>query len=132
MLQHAAGLVVLMILAGVGGAYAAMPWIYPLLTGGQADAQTLVLARHLLLALAPVGLVILLLNFALAQHRFAVCLPVGVCAVGYLVAVAFWHRTPGDIVLALAVSSLLALVSLSVSLRAYLWRGDPPETSGLA
>jgi O-antigen/teichoic acid export membrane protein len=132
MLQHAAGLVVLMILAGVGGAYAAMPWIYPLLTGGQADAQTLVLARHLLLALAPVGLVILLLNFALAQHRFAVCLPVGVCAVAYLVAVAFWHRTPGDIVLALAVSSLLALVSLSVSLRAYLWRGDPPETSGLA
>lgn len=129
MLQHAAGLVALMVLAGAGAGYAVMPWIYPLLTGAEADAQTLVLARHLLIALAPVGLIILLVNFAMAQHRFAACLPAAMCAAGYLVAVALRHRAPGDIVLALGVSSLLALLSLFVSLRESLWQGDPPETS---
>lgn len=128
MLQHASGLVTLMILAGVAAAHGAMPWIYPLLTGAPADAPTLALARQLLLALAPVGLIILLLNFALAQHRFAACIPVGVCAAGYVAAVALRHGGPADIVRALAVFSILALLSLFFSLRDYLWRGDPEPT----
>jgi O-antigen/teichoic acid export membrane protein len=130
LLQHAVGLVTLLILAAVGVATWALPWIYPLLTGGESDASTLFLARSLLWALSPIGIVILLLNFAMAQHRFSACYPVCAGAAGYLGAVALWHRTPGDIVRALAGFGFLSLLVLVIRLRRVLWQKDGSEFAG--
>lgn len=122
LLRHAVGLGALLIGTAAGSAALAMPWIYPLLTGIVPDAETLHLTRSLLLAMSPVGMVILLLNFEMAQHRFATCYLSVLWAAGYIGTVALWHRNPGDITLALAGFGFLSLFSLGFGLRHHLWK----------
>jgi peptidoglycan/LPS O-acetylase OafA/YrhL len=66
----------------------------------------------MVLALTPLALLSALLTYEVAQHRFIVALPLGVCAAGYVLAAERWHETPLQIVMALGVSGLVALVAV--------------------
>ena len=114
-------------LAGVGGLLAVSAgtaWLlasllWRLFTGNEPSPDELHLLRGLVLALAPLALAHLLLNFELAQHRFRAC-SVAVVGVGiYLIGVFIWHPTP------LAVAGWLGGVSLAVflGLAWSQWRG---------
>jgi hypothetical protein len=83
-------------------------------------AETLTLVRHVLWAMSPLGLVFLLMNFELAQHRFRSTIPVMVGALAFVGGVALFHRSVSDVVACLAVVSSLTLVGLLVGLP---WRG---------
>jgi O-antigen/teichoic acid export membrane protein len=65
--------------------------------------------RGMVLALAPLSLVTLLLNYELAQRRFVVTIPMLLCAAGYVLGAMRWHETPLQIVTVLAVCSLVCL-----------------------
>ena len=114
-------------LAGVGGllavsagaAWLLARWLWLIFTGSMPSVEELHLLRGLVLALAPLALAHLLLNFELAQHRFRASF-IAVAGVGvYLIGVFTWHPTP------LAVAGWLGGVSLAVflGLAGAQWRG---------
>ncbi len=114
-------------LAGVGGllavsagaAWLLARWLWLIFTGSMPSVEELHLLRGLVLALAPLALAHLLLNFELAQHRFRASF-IAVAGVGvYLIGVFTWHPTP------LAVAGWLGGVSLAVflGLAWSQWRG---------
>ena len=65
--------------------------------------------RAMVLALAPLTLIMVLMNFELAQRRFRIMLPLTLCAAGYLLGVWWWHATLLHVVAVLGVVSTLAL-----------------------
>lgn len=76
---------------------------------GSAPREVVRLVRPMVWAVSPLTLVFLVMNFHLAQRRFARNIPLLVCAAGYLCAVTLWHGTVMQIVLALGVGSWAAL-----------------------
>jgi cyanate permease len=71
---------------------------------GQAE-----ILRGMVLALAPLTLVMVVLNYELAQRRFRIMIPLFLCAGGYLLGVMRWHETPLQVVAVLGVMSVAAL-----------------------
>jgi len=67
------------------------------------------LLRGMALALAPLTLLMVLVNYELAQRRFRIMIPLYLCAGGYLLGVARWHGTLMQVVVVLGVTSLAAL-----------------------
>lgn len=80
-----------------------------LLAGGVQPGQEAML-RGVALALTPLTVVMLILNYELAQRRFGIMIPLYLCAAGYLAGVWKWHETPMQIVAVLGVASAVALV----------------------
>lgn len=75
-------------------------------------ALDLNLVRGVCLAMTPLGLTLILMNFELAQQRFACNTPLVICALAYIGGVVLFHRRLEDIILVLAAVSLAALGSL--------------------
>jgi O-antigen/teichoic acid export membrane protein len=82
--------------------------------------------RAMVLALAPLTLVMVLMNFELAQRRFRITIPLYACTAGYVVGVMRWHETPLQIVTVLGVMSVLSLL---LTLLVLPWRKMRQEES---
>lgn len=65
------------------------------------------------LALAPLTLLTVLMNYELAQRRFRIMIPLYLCAGGYVLGVMRWHETLFQVVGVLGAMSVAAL-SLSL------------------
>jgi glycosyltransferase involved in cell wall biosynthesis/O-antigen/teichoic acid export membrane protein len=103
------------IVGSVGVVCVAVPGlILRILAGGVQPGQVAVV-RGMVVALAPLTLVMLLLNYEVAQRRFRITIPLVLCAAGYMVGVMRWHETPLQIVMVLGVTSISALaLSLAI------------------
>jgi glycosyltransferase involved in cell wall biosynthesis/O-antigen/teichoic acid export membrane protein len=117
-LRKALVLATVISLAGVAVCVGAPRVLLTLLAGGGNEGQVQQL-RGMVLALTPLTLVQLIAVFELAQRRFAVVIPLGLCAAGYGLGAARWHETPQQIVTVLGVASLVALAGCL----GLAWRG---------
>ncbi|MEI7435917.1 MAG: glycosyltransferase [bacterium] len=98
------------LVAGVGGVCTLFaPWIMGLLANTR-DPQTVFIFRAMIWALAPLTLLVLVMNYELAQRRFSVTIPLLAGALGYLGAVKLWHTDISQIIIALAVASTATLL----------------------
>lgn len=70
------------------------------------------LVRMVCWAMAPLGLVFILMNFELAQHRLACAIPLALCAAVFVGGVALCHGSLWQVVAALFGASLLSLILL--------------------
>ena len=68
--------------------------------------------RAMALAMSPLALAYILLNFELAQRRFTRCYSLIPCALGYIGGVVIWHQTPLQIAAVLGAMNLLAVALL--------------------
>ncbi len=75
------------------------------------------LLRAMSLALAPLTLVMVLMNYELAQRRFRIMVPLYLCAAGYLLGVMRWHQTMLQVVYVLGAMSTAALGLSLISIR---------------
>lgn len=107
-LGFALGLVLAIILGAVAACWLLAPWLLRLFTGAEADAIQIGLLRGMLLALSPLGLTWLLMNFELAQHRFGALPGLAVCAAGYGLTALLRHGSPWQIMEALGGWGLLS------------------------
>jgi len=90
------------------------------------DAEMVRLLRRVVLALSPLGLAFLLMNFELAQHRFAAASSTFACAVAFVLLTWFvYHETVWQVVNVLTVCSVACLVMLLIGLP---WRKLARET----
>jgi ABC-type proline/glycine betaine transport system permease subunit len=98
------------------------------------SAEQLFLVRVVMLAMAPLGLTLVLVNFQVAQHRFKLIVPLVACALAYAVGVSIWHETLRQVVSVLAVVSVASAVALVLGVP---WRSEEvaakvePAESGL-
>ena len=99
-----------LIAGGAGAVCLAMPGLILRLFAGGVHPGQVTMVRGMVLALAPLTMVFLLLNYELAQRRFRITIPLTLCAAGYLGGVAKWHGTEMQIVTVLGVVSAVALV----------------------
>jgi O-antigen/teichoic acid export membrane protein len=76
----------------------------------EAQPGQIEILRGMVLALTPLTMVMVLLNYELAQRRFRIMIPLSLCAAGYLLGVMRWHETPLQVVAVLGGMSLVALV----------------------
>jgi O-antigen/teichoic acid export membrane protein len=74
------------------------------------------LVRAVVLAMSPLGLAYILMNFELAQHRFAMLPGALLIAVAYIAGVALFHDTPRQVIAVLACVSTAFLVLMLVCL----------------
>jgi len=73
-------------------------------------ADMIMLVRLVCWAMAPLGLVFILMNFELAQHRLACVIPLALCAVAFVGGVALFHNSLWQVVSVFLVVSLLSLI----------------------
>ena len=109
MLLKAFGLVFLVVGAAGAACLVLAPWLLRWVAG-TADPDAVGWFRGMVLALSPLALITVLINYELAQRRFAVMVPLMVCATGYVAAGSIWHGSVWQIIGALGVSSLVALL----------------------
>lgn len=100
------------------------------LTGlsGSRSADLVPLVRLMVWGLCPLSLTFFIMNFELAQRRFAVAIPLLLVAAGYLACLARWHATMQQVVTLLAIAGSIAFVA---SVACLPWRssGPRPETN---
>lgn len=72
------------------------------------------LVRMVCWAMAPLGLVFLLMNFELAQHRLVCIFPLALCAAAFIGGIALFHNSLLQVVIVLLVISLSTLFLLMV------------------
>jgi len=118
LLLKAVGMVVLITLAAALFCTLFPGWVLHLLAG-VADPALVPVMVGMVWALAPLCVLMVLLNYELAQRRFLATLPLALCACGYVLAVHHWHTRLVDIPLALGVTSSLAL---ALTLACLPWR----------
>lgn len=120
-LLHALGMVALLIGSAVAATWA-LPWLPLRILYDVRDptAEMIHLVRVVTLAMAPLGLTYLLLNFEMAQHRFQTIPWLLSLSAAYIGGVAMWHDTVNQIIVVLGVVSLLSAVLFAVAyLRAH-------------
>lgn len=86
------------------------------------------LVRFVCWAMAPLGLVFLLMNFELAQHRLACVIPLALCAAAFVGGVALFHGSLWQVVIVLMVislSTLLLLIAMRPGLKPETGRKTP-------
>ena len=83
---------------------------------GAPDAEQVFLVRAVVLAMSPLGLAYILMNFELAQHRFAMVPGALLIAVAYIAGVALFHDTPRQVIAVLACVSTAFLVLMLICL----------------
>lgn len=108
-----------LIVGGVGVVCLAVPGLLLRILARGVHPGQVEVVRGMVLALAPLTLVFLVLNYELAQRRFRITLPLVLCAAGYLAGAARWHETPMQVVTVLGVMSS---VSLCLSLLCLPWQ----------
>lgn len=74
------------------------------------------LTRAMVLAMSPLALAYLLLNFEMAQRRFFWCYGLVPCALAYVAGVARFHSHPAQIAVALGALNLAAVLLLAVGI----------------
>ena len=72
------------------------------------------LVRLVCWAMAPLGLVFLLMNFELAQHRLACVMPLALCAAVFIGGVALFHGSLWQVVFVLLAVTLITLAALII------------------
>jgi len=100
-----------LIVAGAIALCALFPQI-PLLILYRDHAPTpdmIALVRMVCLAMAPLGLVFILMNFELAQHRLACVIPLALCAAAFVGGVVLFHASLWQVVTVFLGVSLLSL-----------------------
>ncbi len=128
MLLKAVGMVALITVAAALFCTLFPAWVLRIIAG-VTDPALVPVTVGMVWALAPLGVIVVLLNYELAQRRFRVTLPLAFCAAGYVLAVDRWHLRGIDIPLALGCASSLAL---ALTLACLPWREmRMPEGSGL-
>lgn len=100
------------IIAVAGGIFLLFPGLMLRMVAGTTDPALAPVVRGMVLALTPLTLVSVLLTYEVAQRRFVVAVPLGLCAAGYVASAHWMHETPLQIVAALGVAGTLALVSV--------------------
>lgn len=76
---------------------------------GSTSTELVPLVRLMVWGLCPLSLTFFVMNFELAQRRFAVAIPLLAVAAGYLACLARWHATMQDVVLLLTIAGSVAL-----------------------
>ena len=121
--EHARTLVKALVLAcliiGAAVALCVLFPQFPLLILFKDHAPTpemLALVRIVTLAMAPLGLVYLMMNFEMAQHRFGFVVPLTLCAAAFVGGVFLFHQTLWQVALVFSAVSVGALVSMAVVL----------------
>ena len=96
-----------------------LPWtiLFSHMTPDMADSAKL-LTRAMVLAMCPLAVAGLLLNFEMAQRRFFWCYGIVFCGLAYVGGVALFHRHPLQIALVLGGLNLVAVVLLAISVLA--------------
>lgn len=107
-LSYTAGVVLVAGLAACAGA----PYIWRVLANEIPQPETVALVRAIVGALAPLALAYLVMNYELAQRRFAVAWLLAPCALLYVVGVAVWHASLGQVVSVMACVNGAALACL--------------------
>ncbi len=98
-----------LIVAAVGVVCLVIPDFLLKVLAKEAQSGQVEILRGMVLALTPLTLVLVLLNYELAQRRFKIMIPLSLCAAGYLVGVMRWHETPLQVVGVLGAMSMAAL-----------------------
>ncbi len=106
----------LIILSAAFCSLAAGP-IWRIFTGTFPDAETRLLLRWIVWAMAPLGLTMLLVNFEIAQHRFKAPAMLVVLALIYVAAVARWHDSFAQVLTILTGVGLASLCIMIVDMR---------------
>jgi O-antigen/teichoic acid export membrane protein len=125
-LINAMGLVVLLIGSAVAVTIA-VPWLPLWIMYGIRYPEP-EMSRLLILfvcAIAPLSLTFLLMNYEMAQHRFAMTGLLALCALLYVGGVMLWHDTMEHVVWVLAGVSSLSAAGFAVSI---LWRAGRRPT----
>ncbi|MEI6149127.1 MAG: glycosyltransferase [bacterium] len=99
-----------LIVGAAGMVCLALPGLILRILAGGVHPGQVAWVRGMVVALAPLTMVMLILNYELAQRRFRITIPLVLCAAGYLLGVMRWHETPLQIVAVLGVASMSALV----------------------
>jgi len=106
-----------LIVASMGLVFLAFPGFILKILVKEAQPGQIEILRGMVLALTPLTMVMVLLNYELAQRRFRIMIPLFICAAGYLLGVANWHETLLQVVSALGAASVAALLGCLAYLR---------------
>jgi hypothetical protein len=105
------------VVAGVCVAFPQLPWtiIYGRWSAETAASSAL-LTRAMVLAMCPLALAYLLLNFEMAQRRFFWCFGLVPCGLAYVGGVALFHEHPAQIAAVLGALNLAAVLLLGAGI----------------
>ncbi len=98
------------------------------LSGSRSD-DLVPLVRLMVWGLCPLSLTFFIMNFEIAQRRFAVAIPLLVVAAGYLACLARWHATMQQVVVLLALAGTTAFLA---TLACLPWRSLRREATASA
>jgi len=107
-----AGLIIVAVV-GVCLIFPQLPWT--ILYGrysAESAATAITLTRAMVLAMSPLALAYLLLNFEMAQRRFRWCYGLVPCGLAYIGGVTLFHDRPLQIALVLGITNLIAAALL--------------------
>ena len=76
--------------------------------------EMIALVRFICWAMAPLGLVFILMNFELAQHRMACVVPLAICAAGFIGGVVLFHGSLWQVASVLLAASMVSLAALII------------------
>ncbi len=94
--------------------YAFAPLIWRVFAGEWPDAFSIRLVRLIILAMAPLGLTFVVMNFELAQRRFRVGLRLLPVAAGYVAGVCLWHAALRQVIAIMGAANLVAAFLLVI------------------
>ncbi|MCX7591311.1 MAG: glycosyltransferase [Kiritimatiellae bacterium] len=124
----------LTLVAGVTLAAAILCTVFPevvlWIMKGEVPPGVVHIIRRMVWAVSPLTLVFLVMNFHLAQRRFRVNIPLVICALGYLLAVARWHATVMEIVTVLGIAGWAAMFFALAGLPWWTFRFSRAENEG--
>ncbi|MGD9780995.1 MAG: hypothetical protein AB7V14_02445 [Kiritimatiellia bacterium] len=112
--------------AGVCLLFPQLPWT--ILYGrwsAESAASAAGLTRAMVMAMSPLALAYLLLNFEMAQRRFVWCYGLVPCALAYVAGVARFHSHPAQVAMVLGALNLVAVLLLAAGV--FVRRGRPAE-----
>ncbi len=104
-------------IAGVCALFPELPWtiLYGAPAAESAPAAAF-LTRALVLAMSPLALAYLLLNFEMAQRRFFWCFGLVPCALAYVGGVALFHARPAQLAVVLGAANMVAVLWLAAGI----------------
>lgn len=106
-----------LIVASMGVVFMIFPGLMLKILVKEAQPGQIEILRGMVLALTPLTLVMVLLNYELAQRRFRIMIPLFICAAGYLLGVMRWHETLLQVVAVLGAAAVTSLLGCLVYLR---------------
>jgi len=108
----------IVLIGGSAGACMLIPQVPLYILAGVTDPepQLVLMVRLLLLSMVPLGLGHMLMNFELAQHRFAIVPGALAAAVAYVAGIMVWHETVWQVIGVTAAMSATFLIMLLIFL----------------